>query len=72
MQRIVQSVGECTFGIYLLEEILREKTRIVYQICLERGMVQFFAGTCWIVFAFFVGYVCTFIAKKIPIVNKLI
>lgn len=70
--RLVQEVGATTFGVYLLETVLRDKMEWVAFECVINGMGQYEASFIWIFAAMLVGILIVWILKKIPVVRKLI
>lgn len=72
LKKAIAYVGSCTFGVYLLEPILREKTILVCHYCTIIGINQVIASFIWILAAMSVGIIVVGIIKKIPYVNKLL
>lgn len=66
LANILQNLGACGYGVFLLEQFLRDKTAFFYRKCLEAGMMQIFAGWAWILFAMGVGYILVFGVRLIP------
>lgn len=71
LETCVLSVGGCTFGIYLIEQILRERGYFV-QAFLAQWMPQLLATLLYVVLVVAAGYVITWVAKRIPGLRKLI
>lgn len=72
ISNILQNLGACGYGVFLLEQVLRDKTAFFYRKCLEAGMMQIFASWAWIIFAMGVGYVVVFVIRLIPIFRKIL
>lgn len=71
IRKVITYLGSCTFGIYLFERIYREKTLFVFD-ALEPVMPRFVACLIWIACAFLVGLAVTAIAKKLPLLRKIL
>ncbi len=63
--------GSTTFGIFLLEGILREETRPIFD-ALQPIIKTMPACVVWIFVACVIGGVATFFIKKIPVIGKFI
>ncbi len=71
VQKVVCLVGSTTFGIYLLERILRTETKNVFTVL--RPLIRTVpACLVWIAAAFLLGFVITLIIKKVPVIGKYI
>lgn len=74
LQRIILSVGKCTFGIYLLHPLVKDLNfmKSFLLILLQKGINAMVSVLLYCVVVMIICYVLTLIAKKIPILNKLI
>jgi surface polysaccharide O-acyltransferase-like enzyme len=70
--RLIQEAGATTFGVYLFDNVLRDKMDWVENKCYMNGMVQIGASFIWILAAMLVGMAIVWVLKKIPIIRKLI
>ena len=71
IQKVICLVGSTTFGIYLLERMLRTETKVVFTTL--RPMIRTMpACLIWIAVAFLLGFVITLVLKKIPIIGRYI
>lgn len=68
---VISHVGQCTFGIYLFERILRERTLFVFD-WLDGFLPCIIACGLWILFMFVVGTIIVSVLKLIPIIKKYI
>ncbi|MCD7820770.1 MAG: acyltransferase family protein [Clostridiales bacterium] len=64
-------VGSTTFGIFLLERMLRTETQPVFT-ALEPVIGTMPACLVWVAAAFLLGFLITLVLKKIPVVGKYI
>ncbi len=71
IQRSIQIVGGATFGVYLLEGILRNETRPVFTF-LQPYIHTMPACLIWILVAFALGFVIVLLLKQIPGLKKFI
>ncbi len=71
VQHIILTLGGTTFGIYLLEGILRQETKPIFTM-LKPVIHTMPACLIWILAAFILGVVVTSIIKKIPVIGKYI
>ncbi len=71
VQNLICLVGSTTFGIYLLERVLRTETQIIFT-TLKPTIGTLPACIIWIAAAFLLGFFVTLILKKIPIIGKYI
>lgn len=67
--KVIQLVGGTTFGIYLMEGMLRERTMFIFQY-LKPIIHTLPACIIWIGFACFLGSIITAILKRVPIIRK--
>lgn len=72
--RFLVFLGSMTFGIMLLDDILRNGTIRIYQRFLLPAMPSspLLAAILWITGAFALGAVITYFMKKLPVIKKLI
>ncbi len=71
VKKMICFVGGTTFGIYLLEGMLREETKTVCSV-LAPIITPMPACLIWIVVIILIGMIITLILKRIPIIKKLI
>ncbi len=71
LQSAICLVGGTTFGIYLLEGILRQATQLIFD-RLEPMVKTLPACMIWIFAAFIMGFVITLILKRIPIIRRFL
>ncbi len=71
IQSFICLIGGTTFGIYLLERILRMETQGVFE-KLEPVIKTMPACFVWMLCAFILGVVVTLILKKLPLIKKFI
>ena len=71
LQKGILSVGGCTFGIYLIEQILRERGYKV-QTFLSKWITEIPATLIYVTLVLIVGYVIVWILKRIPGVKRFI
>lgn len=71
IQRIILFFGRTTFGVYLLERILRQSTTAIFDIS-KPYIHTFPACILWIFCACLIGSVITFLLQKIPIVKNFL
>ena len=70
--RVLKSVGECTFGIYLVHMLLKDRPFIVEmaeKLC-AAGVNRMLSALAYCTAIFAVAYVITFVVSKIPVVKK--
>lgn len=68
---LIEQCGGLTFGIFLIEKILRHETEFVYRY-LQPRIHSFPACLIWILSACILGAAITFIAKKLPLIREYI
>ncbi|MCD7845475.1 MAG: acyltransferase [Oscillospiraceae bacterium] len=71
VQRAIRFLGGTTFGIYLLERMLRDQTKFVFT-ALKPYIHTMPACLIWILCAFILGAAVTWVLKKIPGIKKFI
>lgn len=71
LKRSILSVGGCTFGIYLIEQILRERGYSVQEF-LAKWITQIPATLIYVALVLTAGYMIVWVLKRIPGVKKLI
>lgn len=67
----ISYLGQCTFGIYLLERILRERTLLVFD-WLDRFLPSIVACGLWVFVVFAIGVAVVSLLKLIPGIKKYI
>lgn len=71
LTKVVVTVGGCTFGVYLIEQIIRERCYKLHDLmCL--CVPDILATLIYTAFVVTVGFCITWIAKRIPGLKKLI
>ena len=70
-ERTLIWLGSTTFGIYLMDRILRDKTAWIFDL-LEVHMPTLLACIIWLVCIILIGACITTLFKKLPILKKLI
>jgi len=70
--RLVSMIGGCTFGIYLLGDMLIEIIRPVYLSMCENDMNPFLAVTIFDILIFLCGLILTLFLKRVPGIKKLV
>jgi surface polysaccharide O-acyltransferase-like enzyme len=71
LEKGILSVGSCTFGIYLIEQILRERGYAVQE-WLAQWLTEIPATLIYVGLIAAAGYGIVWLLKRIPIVKKLI
>lgn len=69
--QMLHSMGECAFGIYLIEQPMRERSSFIYD-GLSPVIGRFPACIVWVICIFIVAYSIVAILRRIPVVRKLI
>ena len=69
--QMLHSMGECAFGIYLIEQPIRERSSFIYD-GLSPVIGRFPACIVWVICIFIVAYSIVAILRRIPGVRKLI
>ncbi len=70
IKRIIFSVGSCTFGIYLIEERIREDYYNIYHaIC--KILPDYLSIWIYIFMVLIFSYFMIYLLKKVPILNRL-
>lgn len=69
--QMLHSMGECAFGIYLIEQPIREHLSFIYD-GLSPVIGRFPACIIWVICIFIVAYSIVAILRRIPVVRKLI
>lgn len=70
--KVLKVVGGCTFGIFLLSDFFIDRYRYLYEEMYANGMHIFGALIIFEVLVFTVGFIVTFILKKLPVLKKLL
>ncbi len=70
-KKTILAAGGTAFGIYLLERILRHRTRFVYDL-LAPHMDGMLACLIWVLCAVITGSLLVYLLKKIPFLRKWI
>lgn len=69
---VLKVVGGCTFGIFLLSDFFIDRYRYVYEGLYAKGMHPILAVVIFEVLVFTIGFVITFVLKKLPVLKKLL
>lgn len=70
LQKVILFIGECTFGIYLLSDLIRVELSWTYK-QMSVAMYPMFAMLIYEIIVFLVGFVVVILLKKIPWLKKL-
>lgn len=70
--KVLKVVGGCTFGIFLLSDFFIERYRYLYEGWYASGMYPMLAVVMFEVLVFIVGFMITFILKRVPLLKKLL
>lgn len=70
LQKVIISISECTFGIYLFEEYFRNKLNFIYEALLPY-LHCMLSSYIYIFCVIICGYILTVVLKRIPYINKL-
>lgn len=68
----IKIIGGCTFGMYLINDFIIEKTRFLYFYFCDRGIYPTVSEVLWQIIIFTISLIVTLIMKKIPLIKKLI
>lgn len=73
INKLIILIGSTTFGIMLLENIIREQT-LIYFFNIRHALHIPYMLACliWVMCIFFIGMLITIVLKKIPLLKKLI
>ena len=71
VKKSIRLLGEGTFGVFLFEGICRNITDFVYTE-LYNNIGSMTASILWVLAAFTLGEIITYIIKKVPIINRFI
>lgn len=69
---VLKLVGGCTFGIFLVSDIIIDKFKFVFTDLCNKGLYPVLAVVLFEVLVFAIGFVITFVMKKIPLLKKLL
>ena len=72
VRSVLLFLGGCTFGIYLLSDLLIEKFEFIYLACLDLGIHRLPAIVVLQLCVFVAGLLITVILKHIPLIKKLV
>lgn len=67
---VISTIGQCTFGIYLFEAMIREKTLFIFLV-LQKNIKVIPASFVWVTLCYIIGLGITYILRKVPYVKKL-
>ena len=70
--KVLKVIGGCTFGIFLLSDLFIDKYRYVYEGLYAGGMHPMLAVVLFELLVFTIGFVITFVLKKLPVFRKLL
>lgn len=71
LEKIICLLGNCSFGVYLLEWVIKDFTGPFWQRILGLFFSGYYLNVIYIVFIMLTGITVTFILKKIPFIKKL-
>lgn len=71
LECVVHSLGQCVFGIYLIEHPIREQLAFICD-NLAPHVGRFFACMIWILCVFVVSYLIVMILRRIPGIKRLL
>ena len=71
LEFIITALGSTVFGVYLIEDIIRSKTVVVYD-AMVPYIGRFPSSWIWSLFVFLIGAVIIYLLKLIPGVKKLL
>lgn len=69
--KVIQVAGGCTFGVYLIEDVVRNQFEFIVPI-LSNYINTYFACIVFVLISTIVAMVAIYIVKKIPYVSKLL
>lgn len=76
LEKVICSLGSCTFGIYLLHVFYKGKVQAVQKLWdvfrIQCGFNDMLSAMLYCGVVFMLGYVTTLLIKKIPIIGKII
>jgi len=74
IEKLIYSLGGCTFGIYLLHPLLKKITIVeqILSIIKSTGINRMIAVFIWCLCILIISYIVTWILKKIPILKNLV
>ena len=70
--KIVETIGGCTFGIYLLSDLFIEKLKPVWLYLESTNLYPVFAVVIFEIMIFGIGFMITWIIKRIPFLKTII
>lgn len=71
LEKLIITLGSCTFGIYLFDNVLRKETLFIYE-KLNVFLPTIIACFLWIITVYIIGTILIWCLKKLPIIRKLI
>ena len=66
------TAGACSFGIYLLQDLVIAQTRYRFFTPLRGAINPFLAGLCWSLGVFAVAFAVAWLLKRVPLLRKLL
>ena len=72
MVSLVKVIGGCTFGIYLLSDLFIAKLRFIFDGLCANGIYPILVVVIFEIIVFGLGFIVTYIMKKIPGIKTLI
>jgi len=74
IQKLIFSIGSCTFGIYLFHALIKQSSVSIkiLNIILNTGLNHMLSTLVWCFGVMLVTYILVLIIKRIPILNKII
>lgn len=70
--KIVKVIAGCTFGIYLISDMVYGLTQSIYRVLCSLGVHAIVSMVVFQVAVFIMSFVLAFIMKKIPVLRKLL
>ncbi len=75
--RLWKQIGECVFGTYLIHGVFIGRIKVIgtikdYFFGLFEGAFLIIPAVVWVFVIFILGYICTHLARKLPVLKSLI
>lgn len=71
--QFISNLGKLTFGVYLLEPFIRILIKPRFEVAVyNKCSSTFMYSNCWCIFCVVIGFVVSFILRKLPIFRKLL
>ena len=72
LSKIIYSLGECTFGIYLIHVLVKNFTFKIYIFIDSILRIKLLTSFLWVFVIMMASYIIVYILKKVPILKKYI